>query len=103
MIGSAKTVRNVSVVEGISLLLLLFVAMPLKYGLGYEVAVQIVGSLHGALFVGLVLVCAVSLLTRSLPLWVLVLVGLLSVVPFGFLIADRLVTRAAEPSDQPQG
>ena len=100
MLGAPRTVRNVSLVEGVSLLVLLFVAMPLKYRLGYEVAVRIAGSLHGALFVALVVVCAVSLISRRLPLRILIAVGLLSVVPLGFVVADRWI-RAVEGPKTP--
>ena len=44
--------RIVAFWEGISYLLLLFVAMPLKYGLGIDIAVRIVGMAHGVLFLG---------------------------------------------------
>jgi integral membrane protein len=44
--------RIVAFWEGISYLLLLFVAMPLKYGFGIGVAVSIVGTAHGVLFIG---------------------------------------------------
>lgn len=37
--------------EGLSFLVLLFIAMPLKYMYGFPQAVRIVGGLHGALFV----------------------------------------------------
>ncbi|MEV5572638.1 DUF3817 domain-containing protein [Spirillospora sp. NPDC052269] len=54
-----KTLRIVSVAEALSFLVLLLVAMPLKYGADAPVAVQIMGPIHGVLFlayVGLVLV-----------------------------------------------
>lgn len=41
----------IGVLEGISFLLLLLVAMPLKYAAGVDQAVTIVGGAHGALFV----------------------------------------------------
>ena len=44
--------RIVAFWEGISFLLLLFVAMPLKYGFGIDSAVRIVGMAHGVLFLG---------------------------------------------------
>jgi integral membrane protein len=44
--------RIVAFWEGISFLLLLFVAMPLKYGFGIDLAVRIVGMAHGVLFLG---------------------------------------------------
>ena len=43
--------RKISLAEGISYLLLLGIAMPLKYWAGLPLAVKIVGSIHGALFV----------------------------------------------------
>lgn len=39
--------------EGASFLMLLFIAMPLKYLLGQPLAVRIVGSIHGMLFLWL--------------------------------------------------
>ena len=42
--------RIVAFWEGISYLLLLFVAMPLKYGFGLDAAVRVVGMAHGILF-----------------------------------------------------
>lgn len=41
----------INAIEGYSYLLLLFVAMPLKYILGYPLAVKIVGMAHGILFI----------------------------------------------------
>ena len=42
--------RRFSLVEGISTLVLFLVAMPLKYVLGYPMAVTYVGWVHGVLF-----------------------------------------------------
>ncbi len=42
--------RKVSLVEGVSAILLYFVAMPLKYLADMPMAVKVVGSIHGALF-----------------------------------------------------
>lgn len=43
-------VRWMAILEGTSLLALLFIAMPLKYQFGYPEAVRWVGQLHGLLF-----------------------------------------------------
>lgn len=40
--------------EGYSYLILLFIAMPLKYAAGFPIAVRIAGSLHGILFIAFV-------------------------------------------------
>ncbi len=42
--------KMISTVEGISFLILLFIAMPMKYMFGMPIATKIVGSIHGALF-----------------------------------------------------
>jgi len=43
--------RKIGIAEGISFLILLLIAMPLKYFAGFPLAVTIVGSLHGILFI----------------------------------------------------
>ena len=44
--------RTIGIAEGISFLVLLLIAMPMKYFLKIPEAVKIVGWMHGALFVG---------------------------------------------------
>jgi integral membrane protein len=44
------TLRFYGFLEGVSFLVLLFVAMPLKYLAGLAIAVRIAGSVHGLLF-----------------------------------------------------
>ena len=43
--------RLISFVEGISFLVLLFIAMPLKYLAGISLAVRLVGLTYGVLFI----------------------------------------------------
>ena len=56
-----QTLRIIGLLEGISFLLLLFIAMPMKYMLDNPVMVKYVGMGHGVLFmlflIGLVMVC----------------------------------------------
>lgn len=47
-----KLFRVLAYLEGISFLVLLGIAMPLKYAYGMPEAVKWVGRIHGALFVG---------------------------------------------------
>lgn len=49
--NSIKTFKTVATMEGISFLILLFIAMPLKYMAGIPIATKIVGMIHGALFI----------------------------------------------------
>ena len=43
--------RLTGIIDGLSLIVLLFIAMPLKYMADIPLAVTIVGSLHGGIFV----------------------------------------------------
>lgn len=43
--------RKAGIAEGISFLVLLFIAMPLKYYFNQPMAVKLVGWLHGILFI----------------------------------------------------
>ena len=45
-----RHLRLVALLEGSSFLVLLFIAMPLKYLAGLPLAVRIVGLVHGVLF-----------------------------------------------------
>jgi integral membrane protein len=79
--------------EGISTLLLFFVAMPLKYLAGMPMAVTVVGSIHGVLFLALVsmLVAAVRRVPISKRLAAAGIVA--AVVPFGPFVVDRWLRR----------
>ena len=47
---NAGRLRIIGFLEGISLLLLLFVAMPMKYIFHYPEGTKIMGAIHGGLF-----------------------------------------------------
>src|SRR5688500_18472253 len=81
--------RIVAFWEGISYLLLLFVAMPLKYGAGVDVAVRIVGMAHGVLFLAYCVTLALAARRLGARLTLIALV--ISFVPGGtFWLEGRL-------------
>ncbi|MGZ0173628.1 MAG: DUF3817 domain-containing protein [Planctomycetales bacterium] len=81
--------RLLSIVEGTSTLLLFGIAMPLKYFADMPMAVRIVGSLHGLLFVCLVIVFLLAI--RRVPISKeLAAAGIIAaVLPFGPFVFDR--------------
>jgi len=86
---SVDQLRWIGNVEGISFLILLFVAMPLKYMFDYPMAVKVNGWVHGLLFV--VYIAAV-LRTAYLIKWDYMRVGLAlvaSLIPFATFVLDR--------------
>ncbi len=92
--------RAVAFIEGCSYLLLLGVAMPLKYFAGLPLAVRIVGMIHGVLFL---LFCAALFQAMAVARWSLLRAGVLfasSLVPFGtFAIDGRLRREDQELND----
>lgn len=85
--------RLVSLVEGVSFLVLLGVAMPLKYVAGIPEVTSVVGAAHGVLFILYALAAfALTLALRWSPLWFLGAM-LASVVPFGTFYLDSRLRR----------
>lgn len=88
-----RQLRLVALSEGLSFLALLFVAMPLKYVWGLPLAVRIVGSLHGVLFLLFLLALFRAASAREWPLFRVLLAFVSSVVPFATFFFDRSLRR----------
>jgi integral membrane protein len=88
-----RALRHLAIIEGISTLVLFGIAMPLKYFAGMPLAVRIVGSLHGALFVALVLMLLLAI--RKVPISsALAAAGIAAaIVPGGPFLLDRHLAR----------
>lgn len=85
--------RLISLIEGVSFLVLLGVAMPLKYFAGIPEVVSVVGAAHGVLFILYALAAGALMLSlRWSPLW---FIGAMiaSVVPFGTFYIDARLKR----------
>ncbi|GAA4372078.1 DUF3817 domain-containing protein [Hymenobacter koreensis] len=81
--------RVVGFAEGVSFLVLLGIAMPLKYLLGQPEAVRMVGMAHGLLFVLYVLLVIMAAIEHSWSFKKAVLAFVASLVPFGTFWADK--------------
>ncbi len=88
-----KQLRLVGALEGISFLLLLLVAMPVKYLLGEPILVRIVGMAHGALFLAYLYVLVRASVEREWPVTRTAAAFVASVLPFGFLALDGALRR----------
>jgi integral membrane protein len=80
--------RIIAFLEGISLLVLVGIAMPLKYFAGLPQAVRIVGMAHGVLFILFVLLLIQVAIEKSWSLKKSALSLASSLVPFGTFYAD---------------
>lgn len=94
--SAAGRFRLVSLAEGLSYVLLMFVAMPLKYVAGIPEAVRVVGSLHGALFILFVGALWVAMRQERWPVTRAAWFLFLSMVPLGALQIERQL-RDQEP------
>lgn len=85
--------RWVAIIEGISYLVLLFIAMPLKYYAGMPAAVLYMGWVHGAFFM-LFLALLISVWgDRKWSAGKSFLAFIASLLPFGTLIFDITVRK----------
>jgi len=93
--------RSVGLLEATSYLILLFVAMPMKYVWGMPMAVKIAGSVHGGLFVVFCFALWRVLMNTNWPFSRAVLVFIASLLPFvPFFIDRRMRAWAAADSNQ---
>jgi integral membrane protein len=104
---SLKSLSIIGFLEGLSLLVLLFIAMPVKYFLQHDQLVKITGPIHGGIFLLYIVIAVVVTLEYRWKLLTLLLLLLASVVPFGFLYVEYKIIRpekqklAANPDVQP--
>jgi integral membrane protein len=85
--------RVIAFIEGISFLLLLGVAMPLKYFAGMPAAVKTVGWIHGVLFVLYLFAVAEVTVRRRLPFSLAFAALVASLLPFGTFALDARLRR----------
>ncbi len=92
-----KFLRFMALLEGTSLLLLLFVAMPLKYNYGMPEAVSYVGRAHGGLFIAFNIVLFYHVFKGHLSEAKGFIGFLASLVPFGtFIFKAKALPKVAE-------
>jgi integral membrane protein len=83
----------VGLLEGISYLVLLCIAMPLKYMADMPEAVRIAGMVHGVLFILFVLLLIQVMIEHKWSIGKGFLAFLASIVPFGTFFLDRLLVK----------
>ena len=92
-----KTLRWVGFLEGISFLLLLFIAMPMKYMFDNPILVKYVGMGHGVLFIAFLVVLFVVCEKQKWSLKMFILGLIASILPFGPFIFDAKLKKMEQP------
>lgn len=83
-----KTLRVISYLEGISYILLLFIAVPIKYYSNDPSIVKLLGMPHGLLFVAFVILSLVNSKKYNWSFIKTIVVLISSIIPFGTFYVD---------------
>jgi integral membrane protein len=86
---SIGRLRAIGLAEGVSFLLLLGVAMPLKYLAGFPQAVTAAGWLHGLLFITFCVALTQAHQEAQWTAWRSTTVLIAALLPFGPFVIDR--------------
>ena len=84
-----KLFRLITLLEGISYLLLLFFAVPLKYLVGDESYVKLLGMPHGVLFIAYIILSFVMRKKMNWNTTSFIIILLASIIPFGTFYVDK--------------
>ena len=93
--------RMTALTEGSSFLLLLFVAMPMKYAMGMPRVVTVVGAIHGILFLAYVAQLAMLRTTHQWDNKFSFYAFLASLLPFGPFLFDKHLREKEAATEKP--
>ena len=85
--------RIIVFLEGLSYILLLFLAMPIKYQMGDVTYVKILGMPHGLFFMAYIFLAIYLRPQYDWDTKTFILVLVASIIPFGTLYVDRKVLK----------
>ena len=88
-----KLFRITALLEGISYILLLFIAVPIKYLLDDPTYVKLLGMPHGILFIGYIILAVVGKNKFNWSYLEFFIISAASLVPFGTFYVDKKYLR----------
>jgi integral membrane protein len=96
--NSFQRFRLIAFIEGISFLVLLFVAMPLKYAFHYPLPVKYAGWIHGVLFVLYGIALLHVWIIRRWKFTEVLIAFFASLIPFGTFWLDKRLMKKEDAS-----
>ena len=81
--------RIIAFAEGVSYLLLLFIAVPIKYVLANDLFVKILGLPHGVFFIIYILLAIRFALKKNTSIKDSIIILIASLIPFGTFYVDN--------------
>ena len=91
--------RIIGFIEGISYLVLLFIAMPMKYMMGIAIATKIVGMTHGILFIIFLIILMQAAQKHNFSMKDSAVFFFASLIPFGTFFTDNRLKSLEEKID----
>lgn len=95
-----KTLTLIGYLEGTSFLLLLCIAMPLKYMMDIPEGVKYIGMAHGGLFIAYIVILMGTAVKIKMPIWAIPAGLLGSFLPFGPFIFDYWLKKNLKKSEK---
>ena len=87
--------RWIAITEGISFLVLLLIAMPLKHFADFPLGVTVVGWAHGILFVAYLVIAVEVKMALNKSFWWYVKAFVASIIPFGTFVLEKQMQKEA--------
>lgn len=81
--------KKIALFEGLSLLLLIFFAMPMKYVMDQKEYVQVIGMAHGILFIAYIFLAIILKYTEKWNTKLFLIVCVASLIPFGTFYLEK--------------
>jgi integral membrane protein len=88
-----RPLYKIAHLEGWSYLILLVGAMPLKYLGGIDMAVKLIGSVHGLLFTAMFFAVLLMYIKKRLTLYTALLIMGASLIPFATFYTETIVAK----------
>lgn len=88
---SVKNFRIINSIEGYSYIILLFIAMPLKYIAHIAIATKIVGTIHGILFITFCLLLVKAWKEAKWSFKENIIFFIASLIPFGTFFTKKRI------------
>ena len=85
----SKLFKIIALLEGLSLLLLLFFAMPMKYVMEEPVYVKVIGMAHGILFIVYIILAVILKIEENWEWKKFGIICIASIIPFGTFYVER--------------
>jgi len=93
MKARVSNLRLIGFIEGVSFLVLLLIAMPLKYYFGFPLAVKITGWIHGVLFILYIVAVLMAIKAMRWNLFSVLVALAVSLIPIGTFVLDASLKR----------